>query len=33
VLVPDAKLSQQALGFLERAGVEPCLDLGMQRVV
>jgi hypothetical protein len=33
VLLPDAELSQQALGFLEGAGVEPGLDLGVQRMV
>jgi len=33
VLSPDAELGQQALGVLERAGVEPCLDLGVKWVV
>jgi hypothetical protein len=33
VLLSDAELREQALGFLERAGVEPRLDLGVQRVV
>jgi hypothetical protein len=33
VLLPDAKLREQALGFLERAGVEPGLDLGVEWVV
>jgi hypothetical protein len=32
VLAPHAKLGQQALGFLERAGVEPRFYLGVQRV-
>jgi hypothetical protein len=33
VLSPDAELGQQALGVLERAGVEPSLDLGVKWVV
>jgi hypothetical protein len=33
VLLPDAELGQQALGFLERAGVELGLDLGVQGMV
>ncbi|HVY29264.1 MAG TPA: hypothetical protein VHB79_22045 [Polyangiaceae bacterium] len=33
VLLPDAELCQQALGFFEGAGVEAGLDLGVQRVV
>jgi hypothetical protein len=33
VLLPDAELGEQALGFLERAGIQPGFDLGMQRMV
>jgi len=33
VLSPDAELGEQALGVLERAGVEPSLDLGVKWVV
>jgi hypothetical protein len=29
VLAPHAELRQQALRFLERAGIEPRLDLGV----
>jgi hypothetical protein len=33
VLLPDAELGQQALGFFERAGIEASFDLGVERVV
>ena len=33
VLLPDAELREQALGFFERAGVEAGFDLGVERVV
>jgi hypothetical protein len=33
VLLPDAKLGQQTLSFLERARVEACFDLGVQGMV
>lgn len=29
----DAELREQALSFLERPGVEPCFDFGVQRVL
>jgi hypothetical protein len=33
VLLPDAELREQALGFFERARVEAGLDLGVERVI
>jgi hypothetical protein len=33
VLLPDAELCQQTLGVLERAGVQPRFDLGVQGVM
>jgi hypothetical protein len=33
VLVTHAELGEQALGVLERAGVEPSFYLGVERVV
>jgi hypothetical protein len=33
VLAPHAELCEQALRFLERAGVEPRFDLGVEGMV
>jgi hypothetical protein len=33
VLLPDAKLHEQTLSFLERAGVESSFDLGVERMI
>jgi hypothetical protein len=33
VLLLDAELSKQALSVLERAGVQPCFNLGVQRMM
>lgn len=33
MLLPDAELGQQALGLLERAGIELGFDLGVQRMM